>query len=96
MELICGFVCKVSENNIHIEDSYKVKEKSKMYEILYIIQHNHPECKVFNRSYKSMIAEWRVHNRLYKIGYKRNRTKDVDINYPLKWYVELAYKILGI
>lgn len=96
MEVICDYICTVSENNIHIKDSYKVKDRSKMCEILYTIQHNHPECKVFKRSYNSMISEWRTHNRLYRLGYKKQRTGDVDINYPLKWYVELAYRILGI
>ena len=96
MELINGYVCKITENNIHIQDSYQVKRKSEMKEILYAIQHNHPECNSFKRGYNSLIAEWRVHNRLYKLGYKKDRTGSVDLNYPLKWYVELAYKILGI
>ena len=96
MEVINGLVCKITENNIHIEDSYQIKSKPKMREVLYAIQHNHPECNSFKRSYKSMIAEWRTHNRLYRLGYKKNRTGSVDINYPLKWYIELAYRILGI
>lgn len=96
MELAGNIVYKVTENNIHIQDSYKVTSKSKMSEVLYIIQHNHPDCNSFKRSYNSLISEWRTHNRLYRLGYKRNRTKDVDLNYPLKWYVELAYRILGI
>jgi uncharacterized protein YchJ len=67
-----------------------------MAEILYAIQSKHPECQTFKRSYDSMIAEWVTHNRLYRLGIKRNRTKDVDINYPLKWYMELLYRIFGI
>ena len=94
--IINGYVCTVTSNNINIKDSYKVTERSEMREILYAIQHAKPECNVFKRSYNSMISEWRTHNRLYRWGYQKSRTKDVDINYPLKWYVELAYKILGI
>ena len=37
-----------------------------------------------------------THNRLYRWGIKRDHTADVDLNYPLKWYVELIYRILGI
>lgn len=96
MEIIKGLICDVSANNVHIKESYKVTSKAEMKEILYAVQHNHPECKTFNRSYNSLIAEWRAHNRLYRLGYKRQRTGDVDLNYPLKWYVELAYRILGI
>ena len=96
MEVINGLVCKITENNIHIENSYQIKSKSEMKEVLYAIQHNHPECSSFKRSYESLIAEWRAHNRLYRWGIKRNHTADVDLNYPLKWYVELIYRILGI
>lgn len=96
MEVINGLVCQITKNNIHIENSYQIKSKSEMKEVLYAIQHNHPECNSFKRDYKSMIAEWRTHNRLYKWGIEKGRTADVDLNYPLKWYVELAYRILGI
>ena len=89
-------VCEVYDSNIHIRDSYKIKNKSKMLDILYAIKHRYPECKTFLRTDKSLLREWRAHNRLYCIGYKRNHTADVDLNYPLKWYMELAYRILGI
>ena len=94
--IINGYVCTVTSNNIHIKDSYKVTKRSEMKEILYAIQHAKPECNVFKRNYDSLVSEWRTHNRLYRLGYKRQRTSDVDLNYPLKWYVELAYRILGI
>lgn len=96
MEIINEHVCEVSESNIHIKDSYQITSRSEMKEMLYAIQHKYPECKSFKRSYGSLIAEWRTHNRLYRWGYKRQRTGDVDLNYPLKWYVEFAYRILGI
>lgn len=96
MEVIGDIVCNVTINNIKIVDSYKIKDRSKMIEILYAIEYKHPECNVFKRSYNSMISEWRTHNRLYRLGIKKDRTKDVDINYPLKWYIELLYKIFGL
>lgn len=94
--IIDEHVCTVTSNNIHIKDSYDIKKRSEMKEILYAIQYKRPDCNVFKRSYNSMISEWRTHNRLYRLGYKKNRTGSVDLNYPLKWYVEFAYKILGI
>ena len=96
MEVLENCVYDVSANNVHIKDSYKITSKSEMKEVLYAIQHKHQECNTFKRSYNSLIAEWRTHNRLYRLGYKRQRTGDVDLNYPLKWYVEFAYRILGI
>lgn len=96
MEVLENCVYDVSINNVHIKDSYKITSKSEMKEILYAIQHKRPECNTFKRSYNSLIAEWRTHNRLYRLGYQKSRTGSVDLNYPLKWYVELAYRILGI
>lgn len=96
MEIINGYVCNITESNINIKDSYKVTSKSEMKEMLYAIQYKHPECNSFKRSYESLIAEWRTHNRLYKWGIKRDHTADVDLNYPLKWYMELIYRIIGI
>lgn len=94
--IIDEHVCTVTSNNIHIKDSYDIKKRSEMKEILYAIQYKKPDCNVFKRSYNSMISEWKTHNRLYRLGYKKDRTGSVDLNNPLKWYVELAYKILGI
>lgn len=96
MELAGDIVYKVTKNNIHIQDSYKVTSKSKMIEVLYIIQHNHPDCNSFKRSYNSLISEWRTHNRLYRLGFKRSRTADVDLDAYPKWYMQLLYWIWGI
>lgn len=37
---------------------------------------------VFMRSFFSLKMEWICHNFLYGIGYKRNQTKDVDLDNP--------------
>lgn len=95
-EVICGMVVTVSTNNINIKDSYTVTSKDKMREVLFAIQHEHPECNSFKREYDEMIAEWRTHNRLYRWGLWKSHTKDVDINYPVKWYIQLIYNILGL
>ena len=50
---------------------------------------------VYIRSNFSMINEWRVHNLLYDLHYKRERTADVDLDYPQKWYIKLAYTLLS-
>ena len=89
-------VCEIYDANIHIRDSYKIKSKSKMIEILYAIKHKYPDCKTFLRNEKSLLSEWRAHNRLYCIGYKRNHTKDVDLEYPVNKKYEILYRIIGI
>ena len=86
----------ITDNNIHIPNSYQITKKKQMKEILLQIKSEHSKCHVFNRSIKSLCSEWKAHNRLYKLGIEPDRTKSVDLNYPLKWYVELIYNIIGI
>ena len=47
------------------------------------------------RSMWSLRCEWAVHNLCYKLKIKRDKTKDVDFEYEQKWYLSLAYYILG-
>lgn len=73
----------VTEDNIHIEDSYKITETSKMRNILLIIKNKYSiyECSVIHvRSINSLVYEWQAHNLLYDLHYKRKETKDVDLN----------------
>lgn len=87
----------ITTNNIHIENSYKITKRKEMKKILLTIQSEYPNCKVFSkRSISGLILEWVAHNRLYKIGYKKDRTKDVDLDLNETWYRKILYLILGI
>lgn len=86
----------VTTNNIHIVNSFEIKSRKEMKKLLEKIKSEYPDCAVFKRKFSSLIAEWRAHNRLYKWGIEPERTRSVDLNIPLKWYVQLAYRILGI
>lgn len=83
-------------NNIKIIDGYKINKKKDMKSILLLLKQEHPECNTFKRSICSLISEWKTHNRLYRLGLWKSRTKDVDLNFPIKWYVWLGYIIFGI
>lgn len=85
---------KISDDNLHIIDSYKVPKKNFVRE-LSSAKNLHPSSGVWNRSFNSLKKEWGVHNALYAIGIFRSRTKDADLNYPQKWYVKLAYALAG-
>ena len=74
-------VYNIDKNNIHIYDSYCVS-KHDMLNVLYHIKTDSPYCDVWNRSMKSLVNEWVVHNFLYKLGLYQDRTKDVDLDYP--------------
>lgn len=85
---------KVSIKNIHIEDSYNYP-KSEMIPELEAIKVYHPECEVFKRSMFSLKCEWITHNALYALGLWKDRTKDVDLDYPCD-KPEWVYMVLGI
>ena len=85
----------VSENNIRIVDSWDVSKKT-FDPFLNKLRSEYPEHTVLvNRSNKSLRREWASHNFLYGIGLWKSRTKDADLNYPLKWYVSTAYWVFG-
>lgn len=95
MEVLSDVVYKILSNRIKIIDSYQITNRSRMSEIIYTIQHKHPEVQ-FNRNYSDLIHEWVAHNRLYWLGYKQPKTKDVDLEFKeSKWKIFL-YNILGI
>ena len=77
-----------------IWNSYKIRELSKMRQVLKYIKETHPGI-LNNRSEFSMLNEWRSHNLLYNLKILRNRTKDVNINYKLPLWAEIGYTILS-
>lgn len=91
-------VC-VTKNNISIEDSYKIQKKSDMKNILEQIkslyENEHNEV-LDNRSIRSMIWEWKSHNLVYSLGLFRDRTRTVDINYPIPGYMNIVYFIASL
>ena len=80
--------------NIHIGDSYRASKRD-FGHILDWYKDRYPKSEVWKRSYFSLKTEWATHNALYALGVKRERTKDVDLNYPQKIWVRVAYTITG-
>lgn len=80
--------------NLHIEDSYQASKKD-FRPFLETTRTNHPWSEIWNRSIGSMCREWAANNLLYAPHIFRSHTKDVDLNYPQKWYVSLAYNVFG-
>ena len=92
---ISGHTVNVSDNCVKIYDSYQVSKKDfkKFYKE---IRNEYPENKVMKeRKDCGLNMEWATHNFLYNLDFKRSQTKDVDLNYPQKWYVKLAYALVG-
>lgn len=90
----------ISRHNLHIPDSYKVC-RFKMRSILKQIREKNRkrpknlQSLVFDRSMFSLKMEWIAHNALYFIGYKRDHTKDVDLDNPCD-RPEWQYKMAGV
>ena len=85
-----------TKNNTHVEDSIKIKTRKAIGEevdtILFV-----RDAKMYptRKSRGSYINEWKGHNRLYKIGYKRDHTKDVDLEEPQKLIWRIIWFIIG-
>jgi hypothetical protein len=86
---------KVTSTGIKLIDSWMVSKWDFLWE-LRAISAKEKDCDVFkNRSIRSLCREWACHNAAYAIGIKRNKTKDCDLNYPMKWYSLATYWIVG-
>lgn len=84
----------ITSDNLHLIDSYKVSKRYFERELARI-KGLHPGSEVCHRSFGSIKKEWATHNALYDMHLFRSRTKDADINYPLKWYMAVAYAVVG-
>ena len=79
--------------NIKIIDSFKYVDRETQIVTIKMFMEKYEWFKA--RSLKSYVREWRAHNRLYKLGLFKDRTKDVDLNVHEKWYRRLGYFLLG-
>ena len=83
----------ICQNNVRIYDGALTPKKD-FDGIIDFVRKEHPECKVFRRTNYSLKMEWAVHCFLYRIGYKVERTRNVDLNIPTD-KPEWLYIILG-
>lgn len=85
-----------TENNTKIIDSYKLKTNQKIEAIAYEIELTRLQKKIpQTRTIKSYVREIKAHNRLYKLGLFRSRTKDTDLEENIKKWKEILYRIIG-
>lgn len=85
---------------LHIENSYLIETKEGIMGALACIHetetYKHLKASGYTRTLKSEYQEWKAHNFLYKIGYKRERTKSVDIDQNETKLRKVIYAILSI
>lgn len=82
-----------SESNTHVEDSYK--DTNIKLSVGYIIRERYLRKLPQTRTFESYVREWKGHNNLYKLHLFRSHTKDVDLEEPSKWYLELIWWLIG-
>ena len=83
-------------DTVQVVDSYKVSKRDIPHIVIQIRLHELCSRSLLETtSYKNMIHEWRAHNLLYKLHYKRERTGSVDFNNNSK-LLKLAYFILSL
>ena len=79
--------------NVKIIDSYLIK--SDAVKLAFLDKLKDDEL-LDNRSYKSLIREWKAHNILYKFGLFKERTKDTDLDNKESLFRRIGYFIITL
>ena len=82
-------------NEILITDCLQYKAKEVKAEIKKMKEENPDNEGLNGRSTFGYINEWAIHALCYWWGIKRDHTKDADMQFDMKWYIRLAYNLLG-
>lgn len=82
-------------DNVHIPDSYRYR-REEVEDFVKDAKPKHPSClPLQKRSKGSLLREWAAHKLAYLVGFKRERTASVDLNYPQRWWVKVLYFVVG-
>ena len=86
------------EKSAKVYNSYTANSKEEVKEIVLFIRW-YAEQKGYEvvQAYTDMCGEYRLHNLIYWLGYKREQTGDSDLDYEKdkRWYVNGISKIIG-
>lgn len=90
------FLVLLSSNNIHIRDSYLVKnDADKEFVLDTIIASEEYHKFDYTRTKISYLREWKAHNVLYKWGIAPSRTASVDLNENESLFRRICYFFLS-
>lgn len=85
-----------TEKVTKVYDSYTYSDSEIRQAVKEIIEKRKELGLPVTRSESSYVSEWKTHNRLYKIGYQRSRTKDVDLEEEIDSTRNFLYSIFGL
>lgn len=78
-----------------VYDSYKYSNEEIEQAVEEIMKKRKELGLPVTRTKSSYISEWKSHNRLYKLGVQRSRTKDVDLEEEINSTRNFLYSIFG-
>ena len=84
----------VSVDNVHIENSYRVKRVEDMRDILIRIRAS--TMYQYKRTDDSWVNEWLAHNWLYSLGYEKERTGSVDLSEKESKWRRFVYSVIAL
>ena len=89
---------RFNEKSARVYDGYTANGKAESIEIVSFIRW-YAEQKDYeiSQAYTEMYWEYRLHNALYWLGYKRKQTGDSELDYgkDKRWYVNNISRIIG-
>ncbi len=87
----------LTAKNVHIVDSYKIRKKADMNEIVKLIRAEATKKGFkYKRSNSSWVTEWRAHNYMYEKGMEKTRTGSVDLNENESKLKLLSYSAMSL
>ena len=89
--------CVISQDNVHIINSARIRDVVEMREILTIIRKKAEKRGItYKRSIKSWLREWKAHNFLVNYNVETSRTSSVDLNEDEKLIRRVCYFLLAL
>ncbi len=83
---------------VKILNSYTYADLKSSFEILlFVREYGAKKGIVFERANTELIGEFKLHSILYRLGYRREQTGDLDWDYTKdkRWYVNAASRVIG-
>ena len=87
------------DTDVEIENSYLFNTREEIIEIISFIRYYGKEKGIeIKRENRDLIGECRLHNILYRFGYKCEHTGNANIDYinDERWYVNFISVLIGI
>lgn len=85
-------------NSVKVVDAYQTTGREEVVSVVkFIREYTRKQGLEIQRSNTQIMGEYRLHNLLYSVGYKREQTGDADVDYvsDSRWYVNVVSSVFG-